>query len=140
MQTLELRIPPLALVLIFAGFMAMLAYFVPFAIPVPFAGVLSIIIAAAGAAVAVAGVSAFRKHKTTVNPFTPEQSSALVASGIYSYTRNPMYLGFLLALIGLGVYLSNLPSLVLATRFLRRSFSFDAHTLSWMAWNHLRCL
>ncbi|MFP3361477.1 isoprenylcysteine carboxylmethyltransferase family protein, partial [Planococcus sp. SIMBA_143] len=35
-----------------------------------------------------------------------------VVSGIYRFTRNPMYLGFLLALAGWGVWLASLPALL----------------------------
>ena len=42
----------------------------------------------------------FRRAGTTVNPFRPDQSSALVTSGLYRYSRNPMYLGYALALLG----------------------------------------
>lgn len=38
--------------------------------------------------------TAFKKHQTTVKPF--EESSALVTSGVYSISRHPMYLGFVL--------------------------------------------
>lgn len=42
----------------------------------------------------------FRRAGTTVSPLRPEQSSALVTSGLYRYSRNPMYLGYAVALIG----------------------------------------
>ncbi len=35
----------------------------------------------------------FRSAKTTMNPMRPKNASQLVTSGIYRYTRNPMYLG-----------------------------------------------
>jgi protein-S-isoprenylcysteine O-methyltransferase Ste14 len=108
MQSLELRVPPLALVVLFAAAMGGVAYLTPGAhVPLPGRHVLALLLVAAGAGVAAAGVIAFRRHKTTVNPFTPDQSSSLVASGIYGVSRNPMYLGFLLALAGWGVYLAN---------------------------------
>lgn len=61
-----------------------------------------------GFLVALAGVLAFRRAKTTVNPLTPEATTAMVTSGIYRFTRNPMYLGFLFVLAGWAMYLSNL--------------------------------
>jgi len=67
---------------------------------------------AIGAAVAVGGVISFRRAKTTVNPLKPETSAALVSTGVYSLTRNPMYLGMVLALFGWAVYLSSIGSLV----------------------------
>lgn len=65
-----------------------------------------------GVGVAVAGVRSFRRAKTTVNPFTPEKSSALVVSGVYRLSRNPMYLGMLLVLVGWAYALGSLPALV----------------------------
>lgn len=35
----------------------------------------------------------FIRAKTSVNPIQPNKASSLVTNGIYSYTRNPMYLG-----------------------------------------------
>lgn len=60
-----------------------------------------------GVCVALLGVASFRRARTTVNPLKPEKASALVMSGIYRYTRNPMYLGLLLALLGWAFFLSN---------------------------------
>jgi protein-S-isoprenylcysteine O-methyltransferase Ste14 len=45
-------------------------------------------------------VGSFRKHDTTVSPISPDAASTLVTDGVYSITRNPMYVGMLLALIG----------------------------------------
>ncbi len=64
-------------------------------------------LAAAGAAVALAGVAEFRRVRTTVNPLRPERASALVTSGVYRWTRNPMYLGLALALLGWAAFLAH---------------------------------
>ncbi len=66
----------------------------------------------------VSGIALFRKAETTVNPTTPEAASDLVTSGIYNYTRNPMYVGFLLLLIAWGIWLSNVYALVLPAGFI----------------------
>ena len=49
-----------------------------------------------------AAVQSFKKHKTTINPLSPNKASSLVNSGIFSYTRNPMYLGMLLILLSIS--------------------------------------
>ena len=49
----------------------------------------------------------FIKIKTTISPLEPNKTSILVVSGIYKYTRNPMYLGLLLILFSLFLYLKN---------------------------------
>jgi len=76
-----------------------------------------LIFAAAGTAVGLAGVASFRKANTTVNPMTPDACSSLVDSGIFSFSRNPMYLALLLALLGWGVFLHNFYSLALTVVF-----------------------
>jgi protein-S-isoprenylcysteine O-methyltransferase Ste14 len=53
-----------------------------------------------GSGCSLLGVVSFRRARTTVNPMTPSDASALVVSGVYRFTRNPMYLGFLLLLLG----------------------------------------
>ena len=72
----------------------------------------------AGALTSLLGVVSFRRAGTTVNPMTPESSSSLVVSGIYKLTRNPMYLGFLLALLGWTIFLSNVPALLCLPAFI----------------------
>lgn len=105
---LALKIPPLVLVIVTAALMWLAARAMPgygFVVPgrVPIAEA----VAAAGFVVAVWGVVAFRRAGTTVNPMKPESSSSLVVSGIYSITRNPMYLGTLLTLLAWAIYLSH---------------------------------
>ncbi len=68
-------------------------------------GAVAGIMALLGGAVSLAGVIAFRRAKTTVNPLKPENASALVTGGIYRITRNPMYVGLLLALLAWAVFL-----------------------------------
>ena len=70
-----------------------------------------------GVLVALLGVLAFRQANTTVDPRVPQQSSSLVIRGIYRYSRNPMYLGFLLLLIAWGCYLQSGVALLLLPLF-----------------------
>jgi protein-S-isoprenylcysteine O-methyltransferase Ste14 len=108
MHWLELKIPPLIVWLIFAGAMLGVTHAVPrLSFTLAQSPAIALALVAFGAAVAFAGVVAFRDKRTTVNPLTPGASSSVVSSGIYRISRNPMYLGFLLALAGWAVYLSN---------------------------------
>lgn len=117
-SSLELRIPPLLVVAIVATAMAGMHYALPaLNLPIPARTLMSLVCYALGTGVAAAGVLAFRRHKTTVNPFTPERSSALVENGVYRLSRNPMYLGFLLALVGWGIQLANAAALILIPLF-----------------------
>lgn len=98
---LALRIPPLAVTFL-AGLAAwLIAHAVP-AMRVDTAALPMIAAALAllGSGCTVLGVISFRRARTTVNPMNPDATTALVMSGIYRFTRNPMYLGFLLMLVG----------------------------------------
>jgi protein-S-isoprenylcysteine O-methyltransferase Ste14 len=108
MQWLELKIPPLLVWLLFAGAMLGAASSMPrLAFTLPGSTGIAGALAALGVTVAIAGVVAFRRKRTTVNPFTPSASSFVVSSGVYRISRNPMYLGFLLTLAAWAVFLSN---------------------------------
>ena len=48
----------------------------------------------------------FKKEKTTINPIKIEKASSLVTSGIFKYSRNPMYLGMVLILISTAIKFS----------------------------------
>jgi len=118
MQALELKVPPVALVLLFAVMMWLLSASVPsLALALPWRILVALILWCAGFAIALAGLFEFRRAKTTVNPLTPEAASAIVTSGIYRYSRNPMYVGLLLALIGWDVWLSHLLAFALLPFF-----------------------
>ena len=60
-----------------------------------------------GVLVAFTGVRAFRVAATTINPLKPDTATNLVTKGVFDYTRNPMYLGMVLVLIGNTIYLEN---------------------------------
>jgi protein-S-isoprenylcysteine O-methyltransferase Ste14 len=119
MSKLELKIPPVLTTVVFAMLMWLVSSLSPgFTTPYLFRiGIFTALIMV-GAFFSVAGVVSFRKAKTSVNPITPDACTSLVTSGIYKSTRNPMYLGFLFFLIGWGLYLSNLYSLMLAAGFI----------------------
>lgn len=65
------------------------------------------ILAASGLATDLVSVARFFRQRTTINPLKPEAASHLVISGLYRYTRNPMYLGMLLVLIGWAIWLGH---------------------------------
>ncbi|GHG59399.1 hypothetical protein GCM10010919_01890 [Alishewanella longhuensis] len=119
MQALELKLPPLLLMLLFALAMWLLA---PLTAPLSaqlalYTTVLALCLTITGIAVALAGVLAFSRANTTVDPRLPQQSASLVIVGIYRYSRNPMYLGFFLILTGYACYLQSLLALALLPLF-----------------------
>jgi protein-S-isoprenylcysteine O-methyltransferase Ste14 len=112
MRFLELRIPPPIVGLLIAASMWAIAKYPPIVQMPDFVRLLLAgTLAVTGAAVALAGVVSFHRAKTTVNPLKPEKSASLVSTGVYSVTRNPMYLGMALVLVAWAAYLASVWSL-----------------------------
>lgn len=113
MKLLELRIPPVAVVLACGGVMWLLARQVPaYAFGFPGQRLAAAAVFLAALAIGVRGVAVFRRHETTVNPTTPDAASAMVMTDIYALTRNPMYLGLALVLVAWALFLGSYAALL----------------------------
>lgn len=73
--------------------------------------ILGAVVLLVGLIMSVAGVGLFIRSGTAIIPYKP--ASTLVTSGIYRWTRNPMYLALALIYAGLALLLDSLPALVL---------------------------
>jgi protein-S-isoprenylcysteine O-methyltransferase Ste14 len=118
MNALETRIPP-PLAGLLMGVVAWLASSaftqttLPF--PVRLGGAIGFVVL--GLVLAGAGARTVSRAKTTLNPVKPETATALVTSGIYAYTRNPMYLGMAAWLLAWSAWLGTLAGLIGAPLF-----------------------
>lgn len=113
MSSLDHKIPPPVIALLCAGFSWVVARYTPeFAYPFP--GRLPVVAALvlAGFTLDLSGLVAFRRAKTTLNPLSPHKSTSIVTKFPYTFTRNPMYLGMALVLLGYCTYLANPCSVV----------------------------
>lgn len=108
MSSLELRVPPPVVALLVAVSMWLLAPVLSAPGAPAFRIALAVVLAVIGLAITVAGVVGFRRAKTTTNPMKPQGASSLVVTGIYRFTRNPMYLGLCLVLIAWATFLWSL--------------------------------
>jgi protein-S-isoprenylcysteine O-methyltransferase Ste14 len=61
--------------------------------------------AAAGVMIVTTAFMTFRRVRTTVNPLDPSKATHLVTGGVFSISRNPMYLGLVLVLMGWATWL-----------------------------------
>lgn len=119
MPILDLKIPPPVVALFCTAFAWLLARFTPdFTYPLHARILITVFLGLAGISIALSGVLAFRKAKTTPNPHTPGKSTSIVRSGPYRFTRNPMYLGLAFVLLGFCTYLANPWSLVAVLAFI----------------------
>ena len=115
---MKLKLPPVVIALVFALFMYLLSEI----LPVGYFGFfgrfyLGYFLICLGVLVGMWSILQFSLKKTTVNPFQPEKVTSLVSSGIYQYSRNPMYLAMLLVLLGWGLLLGNAFNTLVAVGF-----------------------
>ena len=104
----KLRVPPVALFVVVALLMWAVAAWLPsWRIALPGRTLVAALLLLAAGAIGIAGVRAFGRARTTVDPLRPEKASALVTSGIYRRTRNPMYVALAIALLGWAVWLEH---------------------------------
>lgn len=119
MRWLETRIPPpvvMVLMGIAAYGAARLLPALSFALPLRTST--AVVVALAGVALNVIPKLAFDRAGTTVNPLRPNATTQLVTSGIYRFTRNPMYLGQAVVLLGWTLYLQNAAALLAVPLFM----------------------
>lgn len=106
MRWLELKIPPPVVALLLGAAMWWLAPMGP-ATPWPEAlrNGLAVPLALLGLSLDFSGLVSFVRRHTTINPLSPLRSTALVTSGVYRWTRNPMYLGLACLLTAWAIWL-----------------------------------
>ena len=126
MKALELKLPPVAVVLIIGALMWAIARHLPI-VPIAIAGktILAATIALTGIALGVMGILIFRRVQTTVHPSVPDKASAIVDSGVYRFSRNPMYLGLALVLTGWGLFLGEAANVVMIAVFVAYMTQFQ---------------
>jgi protein-S-isoprenylcysteine O-methyltransferase Ste14 len=65
----------------------------------------------------IAALVQFYNARTTIDPRKPDRTEVLETKGVYSFTRNPMYLALLLLLLAWGLWLGNAFNTLLAAGF-----------------------
>lgn len=115
---MTIKLPPLVVLLVFGGLMCLLDLILPVG-EFDFYGRtwLAHILLGLGMVIILISVIQFRTAGTSTNPMDLDKTVSLVTGGIYRYSRNPMYLGMLLFLLSLGLYLGNAFNTLLAALF-----------------------
>jgi protein-S-isoprenylcysteine O-methyltransferase Ste14 len=125
-MTLSTRIPPPVVALLFGLLMWLAARGFPdgqFVSSLRWP--IAILFWLAGAALVLSAMLAFRRAGTTVDPFHPEEASQLVTSGVFQYSRNPMYVSLLCVLIGWAIWLGSIYNIGLLIAFVAYMTAFQ---------------
>lgn len=80
-------------------------------IHLPNQDLISIIIFLFGILILINPIFKFIKSKTTIDPIKFKKVNKLITSGIYKYSRNPMYLGLLMIVISTSIFYLNIFSI-----------------------------
>ena len=80
-------------------------------IHLPNQDLISIIILLIGILILINPIFKFIKSKTTIDPIKFKKVNKLIISGIYKYSRNPMYLGLLMIVISTSIFYLNIFSI-----------------------------
>lgn len=101
-MNLKNKIPPPLVTLLFG----MGIYFSTELIPplaFKYQGTLAIMVLTIGLVIMVSAILTFRQLQTTINPLQPNKATSLAVSGVFRFSRNPMYLAMLLILVALSL-------------------------------------
>ena len=119
----KLKIPPFYLLISVLSIVLLSKYFPVIEFDREKFKMLSLLILLTGISLLSISSSLFTKHKTPIKPF--KESTHLITTGIYKYSRNPIYLGMVLILIGVGIYMgagSSLFVVLIFIYFIRKDF------------------
>ncbi|MFC3199576.1 methyltransferase family protein [Parapedobacter deserti] len=112
---MDAKIPPDIILLSCGTLMWLLARYLPgFGFEIGYHAVLALIIFLSGLVIIFSAKATLYKHGTTERPgrrSLPEVST-LVTTGIYGFSRNPVYLGMAVLLIGWTVMLTNWTAII----------------------------
>ncbi|WP_070967782.1 methyltransferase family protein [Vibrio sonorensis] len=118
MKALELKIPPVVVFIVCVVLIHQISdEWLGMHVSLPFAGAVFFACFVISGFVGLAGVYEFRKQQTTVNPIKVETAAKVVDSGIFARTRNPMYLGLALLLLGFAYWQQNIIALTVPILF-----------------------
>ncbi|WP_019934259.1 methyltransferase family protein [Oceanimonas smirnovii] len=101
-----LWLPPPAIATLVAGLMWLLPERYGF-----WPGWLAALPLLAGISLMLLAARELNRADTTLLPFTPERASSLVTTGVFAYSRNPIYLGDALLLLAWALWLQSWPAL-----------------------------
>ncbi|WP_188396711.1 methyltransferase family protein [Oxalicibacterium flavum] len=108
MRTLDTKIPAPVVALIIGILTKWYAYSASILIdPTPTRMQIGVGLAQISGVIALVAMACFWHARTTINPLDPRRASQLVTSGIFRWSRNPMYLSLLLLLVAYAIRLDS---------------------------------
>ena len=117
MDKFKNKIPPTILTLLFLIFNYILN-FNSLKIDIPNRYFFTTLLLILGFYIVIRSSRLFAQAKTSIDPVRPFKSTSLITNDIYKYSRNPMYFGYLLIILGSSAYLGNVISIIIIPLFI----------------------
>lgn len=115
MKLLENKIPPPVLLIITLTAMYFLSpYDTVLQLNATIAAVAAVVVVLLALTLAISANVHFRKAQTTINPLKPDSATTLVTTGVFTISRNPMYLGMVLISLAAAIWQSSLVGVLLS--------------------------
>lgn len=105
---MKTKIPPPVVAILTAVIIWLISEFDTVArLEVPYLIPIAVVVFLGGLVINITSLLAFRRAKTAVNPMNPEKASTLVTTGVFKFSRNPMYLSLLVMLTAMVIWLGS---------------------------------
>ncbi len=118
-MNLELKvIPPVQLIISIGLMVALSAYLPQYHFNLPTSWPIIIVLILSASLIGILALFDFQQNNTTFHPHTPEKTRTVVDTGVFSYSRNPMYISLALILLAFGFYLQNYCSFIIMPLFI----------------------
>lgn len=101
-MSLKNKIPPPLVTLFFGAMIYYSTALIP-SVSFKYQCLLAVLVLIMGIAIILAAILTFRQLQTTINPLQPNKATSLAVSGVFRFSRNPMYLAMLLILVALSL-------------------------------------
>ena len=106
---MDLLIPPPIVTALCAVMTWLVGRFVPLGgFEFPHQRLVAIGLLIAAALLMMVAAAQFLRARTTINPMRPGKASSLMTTGVFAFSRNPIYLADLLVLVGIATWIGHL--------------------------------
>ncbi len=105
---LELKVPPPVIALLCVlGMYFLDRVFPSFGGGASTAWLIAVVLVTLASLIAIMALVQFKRARTTIHPNVPHNTRQIVTSGVYSMTRNPMYLALVMMIFAAGIAMQN---------------------------------
>jgi protein-S-isoprenylcysteine O-methyltransferase Ste14 len=125
---MKLSMPPAVILMVHLGLAWLCNRFLGFAnFQFSFQKLVSLSLFFVGIIMTIWTIFVMYRARTTIDPVSPDRASKLITTGIFSISRNPIYLALLMLLMAWVIWLGNVIAIFLGATFVWQLTHFQIH-------------